>query len=205
MHTSFRTAVVVLSLLALALVSAACGGSVSIGTDPTPTQTGPVTYTDADYGYSITHDAMFTKGTSKDTADAGSGPVSDVIFADENGTVASDTYLDAIQVLVYELKRSVAAPEVPDLKAELQGVVDGMLASVQEPKVVKSLSEVEVNGVPGFAVKYTYKDLGEDLTMTTFFLFKDKYEYQVSAQSATSRADELAQKFSDAVQSFTVK
>jgi hypothetical protein len=79
------------------------------------------------------------------------------------------------------------------------------MASLTNPKIVQPLSAVEVNGVPGFAIKYTYEDLGEQLTMTAFFLFKDTYEYQVSTQSATARWDALKGKFAEAVQSFTLK
>ncbi len=194
----------VLTCLLLPLALAACSGSVNIGSSPSPS--GPVTYTDPEYGYSITHDAQFTKGESSDSVPAaGSSAVSGVIFADEDGTLASDTYLDAIKVSVYKLARSVKPDEVPGLKAELQGTVDDMLASMQNAEVIEPLTEVEVNGVPGFSVKYSFEDLGEQLTIASVFLFDGDREYQIATQSASGRWAELQSAFDEAVQSFTVK
>jgi hypothetical protein len=197
----FLAALLVIAASALAL--GACGGSVSIGSEPSPT--GPVTYTDDEYGYSITRDAMFTEGTVKEVSASAGDAVAEAIFPDENGTLASGSYLDAIMVTVYELARSVEPAEVPDLKAEMQGMIDDLLASLTDPKVVRPLTETEVGGVPGFAITYTYEDLGKELTAASFFLFKDKYEYQITTQSVTERWDELKGRFQEAVQSFTLK
>lgn len=203
MPGSVRILTVILVTAAASLALAACSGSVSIGGSPSPT--GPVTYTDDEYGYSITRDAMFSEGTVKDVSASTGNAVAEAIFPDENGTLASGSYLDAIMVTVYELARSVEPAEVPDLKAEMQGMTDDLLASLTDPKVVQPLTETEVGGVPGFAITYTYEDLGKQLTAASFFLFRDKYEYQVTTQSVTARWDELKGKFQDAVQSFTLK
>jgi hypothetical protein len=201
---SRRSLVPVVLLVALGFSLGACGGSFSIGTSPSPTS--PVTYTNSEYGYSITHDALFTEGTSKKGgAAAGSGSVQDVIFVDEDGAVAKDTYLDALKVSVYELARSVKASEVPGLKKELQGMLDEVLASLTNAEIVKPLTPVEVNGLPGFTITYTYEDLGEQLTMTSVFLFKGKYEYQIASQATSSHWGALKDKFARAVQSFTVQ
>jgi hypothetical protein len=191
------------AVVALALSIAACGGSVSIGGSPEPT--GPVTYTDAEYGYSITRDAMFTEGKVKEGGPSTGSAVGEAIFVDENGTQASDSYVDTIMVTVYELARSVKASEVPEIEAEVQDMIDGLLASLQNAEVVKPLSSIEVNGVPGFSVEYTFDDTGKNLTAASAFLFRDKYEYQVTTQAATERWDELQGKFDEAVQSFTLK
>lgn len=197
-----RVAAPLLAVAAATLLLAGCGGSVSIGTSPE--STGPVTYTDADYGYSITRDGMFSEGTVKDGGSSSGNAVAEAIFVDKDGTRASDSYLDTIMVTVYELARSVKPSEVPDLEAEMQEMVDGLLGSLENATVVRKLAPVEVNGIPGFSVTYTFDDLGEQLTAASYFLFKDKYEYQVTIQSATDRWDELKGKFDQAVQSFTV-
>lgn len=201
-----RSSHILAALVGVAIASlslGACGGSVSIGGSPSPS--GPVTYTDDDYGYSITRDALFREGTPKETTAASGNAVAEAVFVDEDGTVASGSYLDAIMVTVYELARSVEPSEVPDLEAEMQGMIDDLLASVTAPEVVQPLSPIEVDGVPGFAIEYTYEDLGERLTAASFFLFKGKYEYQITTQSATDRWVELKGRFEEAVQSFRLK
>jgi hypothetical protein len=188
---------------ALALVAGACSGSISVGSSPSPT--GPVTYTNGAYGYSITHDARLVEGTSKGGAAAGSTSVSDVIFVDTHGAVAQDTYLDALKVSVYELARSVKPADVPGLRKELQGTLDEVLASLTDAKVVQPLAPTVVNGVPGFAIRYTYDDLGKHLTMTSVFLFKGAHEFQIATQATSDHWEALKGAFADAVKSFTVK
>ena len=53
---------------------------------------------------------------------------------------------------------------MPKIKAELQGIVDQLMSSLPSAKVVEKLSPVKINGVPGFAVKYTYAESGTALT-----------------------------------------
>ena len=205
MARSSRIAAAAGAVVALALLLAACGGSISIGASPEPTSTGPVTYTDKDYGYSISYDPLFTKGEPKDSASAGSSAVSSSIFVDEDGTLADGTYLDALKVTVYKLKRVVEASEVPMLEPSLQDTLDQLLGSMKNAKVLQPLTAVEIGGIPGFSVKYTFEDLGKTMTIASYFLFKGQYEYQIATQSASERWDELSDKFDQAVQSFTVK
>ena len=129
----------------------------------------------------------------------------DVAFADKGGPVISDRYVNAVQTSVYELARELKPSEVKQIKSELQGIVDQLMASMPSSTVVEKLSPVEVNGVPGFAFKYTYQEGGKDLTAVTFFLFKGKYEYQITAQAVTSDWEDLKGQLESAVQSFTVQ
>ena len=94
---------------------------------------------------------------------------------------------------------------MPKLKSELQSVVDQLMSSTTSAKVVEPLEEVTVNGVPGFRFKYTYTEGGTELTAVTFFLFKGKYEYEITAQTTSDNWDALKGKLEAAVQTFTAK
>ena len=83
--------------------------------------------------------------------------------------------MNAIQASVYELARELKPSEVPNIKSELQGIVDQLMSSLPSARVVEKLSPVKVNGVPGFALKYTYADSDTALTAMTFFLISGKY------------------------------
>ena len=91
------------------------------------------------------------------------------------------------------------------IKSELQGIVDQLMRSLPSGTMVEELSAVEVNGVPGFAFKYTYTEEGQEITAVTFFLFKGKYEYQITAQATSDEWDALKGDLEAAVQSFTVQ
>ena len=134
-----------------------------------------------------------------------SSSVFDMAFADKKGPVVSSRYVNAVQTSVYELARTIKASEVPQLKTELQGIVDQLMSSLPSSKVVEKLSPVKINGVPGFALKYTYKEGDTALTAVTFFLVKGKYEYQITAQATTADWPSLKGTLETAVKSFTVK
>lgn len=197
----FRRYVALLLVLAgLALTGAGCsasGGSSSSGETST--------YTNDQYGFTLTHDKQFSEGEPVAGAGAGGSSVFDVVFADKDWTTISDRYIDAIQVSVYELALEVKPAEVPKLKSELQSVVDQLMSSTTSAKVVEPLEEVTVNGVPGFGFKYTYTEGGTELTAVTFFLFKGKYEYEITAQTTSDKWDALKSKLEAAVQTFTAK
>jgi hypothetical protein len=208
-HAVRRSIALALFLSGLALVLAGCSASVSTGGDSSPssggTTTATTTYSNDQYGFSITYSDQFTQGEPVEGTGSGGSSVFDVVFADKKGPVVSDRYVNAIQVSVYELARSVKPSEVPELKTELQSIVEQMMGSLPTSKVTEKLSPVKVNGVPGFALKYTYTQGDTDLTAVTFFLVKGKYEYQITAQATTADWPSLKGTLEAAVKSFTVK
>jgi hypothetical protein len=127
------------------------------------------------------------------------------VFADKDGPVVADLYVDAAQVSVYELAREVKPSEVPQIKTELEGVVAQMMSNLPTAKVVEDLSPVEVNGVPGFALKYTYIEEDTPITAVTFFLINGKYEYQITAQATSEDWDTMKGPLEATVKSFTVQ
>ena len=199
----FRSYVALLLMLAgLTLTVAGCSGS---GGSDGSSSGGTTTYANDQYGFTITYDNQFSEGEPGVAASAGASAVFDVVFSDKQGTIIADRYVDAILVLVYELAREVKPAEVPELKAEVQGVVDELIGSVSSTTVVEPLEKVTVNGVPGFRFKYTYTEGGTELTAVSYFLFKGKYEYEITAQATTESWDALKGKLEGAVRSFTVK
>jgi hypothetical protein len=205
-----RWLVLALAVAAAMLALTACGGSVSVGgSSPASsdggTTTSTKTYTNDQYGFTITYSDKFTQGEAAEGTGKGGSSVLDVAFADKNGPVVSDRYVNALQTSVYELAREVKPAEVKQVKGELQNIVDQLMASLPGSTVVEKLSPVTVNGVPGFAFKYTYTEGGKEMTAATFFLFKGKYEYQITAQAVTSDWDSLKGELESAVQSFTVQ
>jgi hypothetical protein len=199
-----------LALAVLALVLAGCSGSGSLGDDSSPsgdggTTTSTETYSNDQYGFSITYSDQFTQGEPVAGTGAGGSSVFDVVFADKDGPVVADRYVDAVQVSVYELAREVKASDVPELKVELQGIVDQMMSELPTGEVVEEMSPVEVNGVPGFTLKYTYAEEDTPITAVTFFLFSGKYEYQITAQATTEDWETMKRPLEAAVRSFTVQ
>ena len=175
-----------LVLAGLALVLTACGSSggasgSSGGASGSPSPAGRATFTNDRYRFALSYPAQFTRSRPKKEAEVGSGPVYDVIFADRNGARNGDAYLDAIDVSVYKLARAVTPADVAQLTPQLQD----MLA-----RSTGSLSDVKIE---------------QPLTVAAYFLFKGKYEYQISMQAASEHWNALKPGMQIAVQSFLVR
>jgi hypothetical protein len=80
-----------------------------------------------------------------------------------------------------------------------------MLGNLPTATVVEDLSPVEVNGVPGFALKHTYIEEDIPITAVTFFLFSGTDEYHITAQATTEDWDTMKRPLEAAVKSFTVQ
>ncbi len=211
MHRIRRYIAFGLVVAGLALALAGCSASVSTDDSSSPsssdggTTTSTKTYTNDQYGFSITYADKLTQGEPVEGTGTGGSSVLDVIFADKNGSLVSDRYVDIVQTSVYELTRELKPSEVKQIKTELQGIVDQLMSSLPGGTVVEELSPVEVNGIPGFGFKYTYTEGDTDLTAVTFFLFKGKYEYQITAQATSDQWDTIKGDLEAAVNSFTVQ
>ncbi len=209
MITMRRWLALSLAVAAAAVVLTACSAGMGTGDSGSPagggTTTATRTYTNDRYGFTITYSDRFTQGDAAVGEGEGDSSVLDIAFADQDGPVVSDRYVNAIQASVYELARSIKPSEVKQIKGELQGIVDRLMASLPGSTVVEKLSPVTVNGVPGFAFTYTYGEGGKEMTATACFLFKGAREYQITAQAVSSDWESLKGELESAVQSFTVK
>jgi hypothetical protein len=200
-----------LALTGLTLALAGCSGSVSVDGDGSPSAddggstAATRTYTNEEYGFSITYPEQLEQGEPAKGSGADGSSVLDVVFADENGPIVADRYVNAAQVSVYELAREVDPAEVPDLESELQGVVDEIMASLPNSEVVEPLTGTEVNGIPGFALKYTFAVEGTEITAVTVFLLNGANEYQITAQAASADWEQMKDGLESTVSSFTVQ
>ena len=197
------TIALALALAALTVTAAACSASVSTGSSATPG--GSRTYTNDQYGFSLTYDTLFTEGTSTGGTESGSGSELDIAFADTSGTKSGGKYIDGIQVSVYKLARAVKPAEVEGLKTEFEDLVSELMGSLGEAKTTAPLRLTEVNGVPGFTFSYSYTEDSVPITATTYFLIKGQTEYQITAQAAQDAWAELEPELQAAVDSFTVE
>jgi len=192
--------------LATALGLAACASSEkgSGGAADDTAGDGTTTYHNAEFGFSITYPERYTEAEAETAGEAGGSAVSSVAFADPDGTVVGDLTVDGLQVAVYELAQGIALEQVPELEQEFQGLVDQMIAGLENGAVTDPLGAVELNGLPGFGFSFTYTNQGTELRASTLFLVKGRYEYMVTAQAATDRWDEMAPELEAAAMSFTI-
>ena len=78
-----RVLVALAAAVVLALAAASCGGDTPAGDTPADEGPSTVTYSNDDYGFSLTYDTLLTQGEPGDGGDAGA--VFDVAFVDETG------------------------------------------------------------------------------------------------------------------------
>ena len=105
-----------LAVAAAALALTACSASVGTSDSSSPasggggTTTSTKTYTNDQYGFTITYSDKFTQGEAAAGTGKGGSSVLDVAFADKNGPVVSDRYVNAIQTSVYALRDRSSPP-----------------------------------------------------------------------------------------------
>lgn len=186
----------------LALAAASCGGDTPAGDTPADEGPSTATYSNDDYGFSLTYDTLLTQGEPGDGG--GAGAVFDVAFVDETGHKAGGAYVDGVKVTVFESSRQVKAEEVPGLKEQVHAVADERVAQLSSGKTTEPLSRTTVNGTPGFTLSYSYVHEGVPVSAVSTFLFSDRYQYEVTGQAATKDWAGLQPTLEAAMASFSV-
>jgi hypothetical protein len=194
-----------LALAGLSVAAGACSASVSTGGSSPASSGGTKTYTNDQYGFSITYADLFTQGTTTSGQADGSGSVFDIAFADTAGATVGDKFVDVIQVSVYQLARAVKLGEIPKLEKEFQTLVDQMLGGLTGASVTEPLSLVEVNGTRGFTFGYTFTQDSVGIKAVTSFLINGQTEYQIAGQASQENWAALSPSLQAAIDSFEVK
>jgi len=183
-------------LVLTALLVAGCGG------DSDSTVSDKV-YTDPDYGFSFEYPAdwQIQEGDSSDVT-AGGSATSSVGVYDPKGAVADDTFIDLVQISVYELNVTVEKSMMADIQTEVEQVLASLESQAEDIQTVDALSETEVADLPGFEVTYNFSKGTAPVTSTLYFLFDDNLEYQFTLQSTTENWNKNAPIFDALVSSF---
>ena len=126
MHRIRRLIALGLALAALTLALAGCSGSVDVGSDGSPssdggTTTSTKTYTNDQYGISITYSDQLTQGDPVSGTGAGAAPSSMSCSPTRTGLSWRTSTSTPSRYSVYELGREVKASEVPQIKSRAQG------------------------------------------------------------------------------------
>ena len=184
-------------LVLVVLLAAGCGG------DGDSTTGGDNVYTDPDYGFSFVYPAdwQLQEGDSSDVTAGGSATTSVGVF-DPEGAVADDTFIDLVQLSVYELNVAVEESMMPDIQAEVEQVLASLESQAADIQTVEALSETKVGDVPGFEVTYSFSKGAAPVTSTLYFLFDGDLEYQLTLQAATENWEKNAPIFEALVSSF---
>jgi len=196
-----RLTVLTLTLAGLALLPGACGGGGATGESPPASGT----YTNDQYGITMTYDGQFAEGETKASSPSGDGTVFEVVFPDKNGPTVGGKYTNALRISVYKLANEIKPAQLPKLKKELSGAVTEYVVSRSGGKIDRPLEEVTVNGIPGFSLDYSLTKDDAALKVVDYFLYKGHYQYTLEGMAASQDWEALKGKFEAAFQTFTVK
>ncbi|MBE3076621.1 MAG: hypothetical protein IMZ75_17105 [Actinobacteria bacterium] len=177
---------------ALAITLAACGGE-SGGGEKT-------TYTNGQYGFTITYGGPL----SLVTLTPAQGEEYAIAFADKDGPLVDDQYVNGLRVSVYEMDQAIKAKDVPKLQKALEKVIEKTIAGLPNGKLTGKFTPLELNGTPGYSVDYQFTKGGEQLTCRLYILIKGKYEYELTTQAVTEDWDSLRGTLEETVQTFTL-
>ena len=103
---------------------------------------------------------------------------------DPEGAVAEDTFIDMMQVSVYELNVTVDESLMPEIKGEVEAVLETLESQAGGLDTLVPLAEAEVGGMSGYSVTYSFAKNGAPVTSTLYFMFFGDVEYQLTVQAA---------------------
>ncbi len=200
---SLAAALVVLALLVWQCAAPSGGvGAASGSVDSGASEGGKTkTYTDPDYGYSLTYPADWhlQEDESVDPASEDS-PASEVMAFDLEGARSGLTYYDWFDIMVFELGEQVDSAWLEEIGQNLQSYVDDELS--RTATVVAPFSEVVVAGAEGFRVTTTEVLDGTPLKTTLYWLYEGDRLYIVAFQSSIDTWGQNEAVFEDILASF---
>ena len=196
-----RLTVLTLALAGLALLPGACGGGGATGESPPASRT----YTNDQYGFTMTYDGQFAEGEAAASSPSSSGTVFEVVFPDKNGPTVGGNYTNALRISVYKLAHVIKPAQLPKLKKELSGAVTEYVVSLSGGKIDRPLEDVTVNGIPGFSLDYGFTEDDATLKTVDYFLYKGHYQYTLEGMTASQDWEALKGKLEAAFRTFTAK
>ncbi|HLA80200.1 MAG TPA: PsbP-related protein [Thermoleophilia bacterium] len=148
------------------------------------------TYSNAEYSFSFQYPKSWQveEGPTAEVT-AGATAVLSLGVYNPEGAIAQDTYIDLVQVSIYKLNVVVDESLMPDIREEVEAVVESLETQAGDLTVVEPLSDTTVNGIDGFTVTYTLTKNDARVKSTLYFLFFGDIEYQVTVQAAEENWD----------------
>ena len=186
--------------IALAITVTACGGGSGDGSSGDGGSGGEKTeYANAQYGFTL----MYSEPLSVVTLTPSNGEEYAIAFADKDGPVVDDQYVNGLRVSVHPIGRVIKAKDVPKLQADLQTAISKMIADTPGGKMTGDVTPLELNGTPGYSVDYQFTQSGEQLTCRLYILIKGENEFDLTTQAVSADWDSAKGALEETVQSFT--
>jgi hypothetical protein len=174
-----------LALLAMAIVLSACGSSAGTSGGTSGGSGDTKTYTDSSYGYSFAYPASWqTQNDTSVDVTAGANAAGGVGVFNPHGAKAGSIYIDLLLVSVYKLTKTIDDSMLPQLKSEIESVLQSLESQGPDLKVEQALAETTAAGMKGYDVTYSFTKDGAPCTSTLYFLFNGNIEYQLTTQAS---------------------
>jgi hypothetical protein len=186
--------------IALAITVTACGGSGDDSSGGGGSEAKKTEYTNAQYGFTLTYVEPLSVVTLTPT----NGEEYAIAFADKDGALVDDQYVNGLRVSVHPIGRNVKAKDVPKLQADLQQAIEKMVAAIPGGKMTGQVTPLELNGTPGYSVDYQFTQSGEQLTCRLYILIKGENEFDLTTQAVAADWDSMQGPLEETVQSFTL-
>jgi hypothetical protein len=188
--------------IALAITMTACGGGSGDGSSGDGGSSGgeKTEYANAQYGFTL----MYSEPLSVVTLTPSNGEEYAIAFADKDGPVVDDQYVNGMRVSVHPIGRKVKAKDVPKLQADLQTAISKMVADIPGGKMIGDVTPLELNGTPGYSVDYQFTQGGEQLTCRLYILIKGENEFDLTTQTVSADWDSMQGTLEETARSFTL-
>jgi hypothetical protein len=194
-----RTIILAAVVAVLAAAATACGSDDG-GTDGGGSAE-KQTYTNAQYGFEMTYSDPLSVVTVSPFGEEAYA----IAFADKDGAVVDDQYVNGIRVGVLDIGQTIKPADVPKLKDAMTEVLKERVAGMPDGRTTSEVTAIELNGTPGFTLDYRFTMGGEEIACRLTLLIKGSNEFDITETTVAGDWEALSPTLDEAVQSFTVE
>jgi hypothetical protein len=170
------------SLLVVMAVPMGCGSGDS----------GVMTYSDPDYGYSFDYPGDWQLATGDGAGvEVGASAASTVTVGDPEGASIGNTGIDLIMVRVYQLNQVFDASTLSDVLPYIETLLADLGSEDASWQTEVPLTHTTVGGAPAYMTSASFDwDSQTPMKTTSYFVFAGGFEYQVVMQAAAENWEE---------------
>jgi len=141
--------------------------------------------------------------------DKSGGPLLVATWADPKGKQVAGHYLDALQIMVFELNKPAAPTDVAvhpnDFKAIGREMIAEEIGTKQQVSISDPFKPITLNGTSGLQVTYSYLVGSTPTGAMSYLLPKGRYAYWITGQASAATWSTAWSKLAPAMSSFTIK
>lgn len=163
---------------------------------------GLASYTDAEYGFTVTYPASWENTSLTKLGDYQPDPYSVVGFADQSGPQQEGQFFNFVEVSVVEDIR-IDESMLPAFEESMKLSLEKVRETYQDVRVLEPVRSVRIADKPGFAATLSLSFKEHTVVVCAYLLVADQRAYELEFSAAEEDFEECAPLFEKIIQDFS--